>query len=428
MSQYQQFIFDSYAFDRDTGVLELHYAIDDAYEFTETYRFDFPFVDYDVAVLDRAIQLLFFIAGVSYYKTYIPAEIVVRSGQIDAATASFLSQTYQKGLGEFWYINHMDPRTTVVFPVNTDELPVLAPAQTPEGLLVGIGGGKDSLITVEALRSQQNDITTWSLNHRHLLEPLIARIGTDHAWVERTWDPQLATLKDKGAYNGHVPISAIFAAAGTIVSVLTGRRDNIVSNEQSANEPTLNYDGVSINHQYSKSQEFERLYQTQLLHSFSESYRYYSYLRSITEMRIAELFARTAYDTYKDVFSSCNRAYVHGSQKLFWCGECSKCAFVFLIFTPFLPREELERLWHDKNLLLTPELEPTYRRLLGIEGDKPLDCVGEVKESRAAMRKAFEVYPELSAKYAFELPDDYDFRAIATNEIPADISTDILEK
>jgi UDP-N-acetyl-alpha-D-muramoyl-L-alanyl-L-glutamate epimerase len=232
----------------------------------------------------------------------------------------------------------------------------------------------------------------------------------------------LAKLNQEGsAYNGHIPISAIFASVGTIVAILTGKCDVVMSNEYSANEPTLEYQGVAINHQYSKSQEFERDYQKLLSILFGDSIRYYSLLRPYSEVRIAELFSQSAFDKYKDVFSSCNRAFVHTSDRMSWCGECSKCAFTFLALSPFIERSQLEAIWGGKNLLLDPELQATYKQLLGIEGDKPLDCVGEVKESRAAMRMAQEKYPELKDLYSFELPEDYDFRAEMPSEIPDDI-------
>jgi hypothetical protein len=105
---------------------------------------------------------------------------------------------------------------------------------------------------------------------------------------------------------------------------------------------------------------------------------------------------------------------------MFWCGECPKCAFVFLALSPFIERQALEALWQGKNLLLDPGLEKTYRQLLGIEGDNPLDCVGEIKESRAAMRLAQAEYPELN-KYSFDLPEDYDYKAIGPHCMPSDL-------
>lgn len=418
---YQQFSFDDYIFDAQSKTLSLHYSIDDAFHFTETYQFGFDFVTYDETLLDRAMQLLFFIAGVSYYKTYIPATIVIRRGEVDQAFAEFLSETYQKGLGEFFYLNKLDPRTNITFPTTVDKLEPIVDKNTQKGLLVGIGGGKDSLVSVEILRTKYEDITTWSLNHRPQLTPLIERVGLPHAWVDRTWDKQLTELHEKGAYNGHVPISAIFAAMGAVVAVLTGKRDMIVSNEQSANEPTLHHQGLAINHQYSKSQAFEQIFQAQLARSCGDNIHYYSFLRPLSEVMISRLFAEQAFEKYKDVFSSCNRAFVHTSDHMSWCGVCAKCAFVFLVLTPFLPRQEVEAIWSGKNLLLDESLEPMYRKLLGIEGDKPFDCVGEVKEARAAMRLAFEQYPELAEKYQFEIPADYDYQNLGTHHMPQDL-------
>jgi hypothetical protein len=286
---------------------------------------------------------------------------------------------------------------------------------------VGIGGGKDSLVSVELLRKGNVDFTTWSLDHRSQLTPLVERIGGSHLWAEREWDPQLLTLKDDpAAYNGHIPISAIFACTGTIMAILAGKRDATVSNENSANEPSLHYEGIAINHQYSKSLEFEKDYQDLLKHCYGDTLRYYSFLRPLGELRIAELFAATGFNKYKDVFSSCNSAFAYGQQTISWDGTCPKCVFVFLALTPFVERAALEELMGSKNLLLNPELERTMRQLLGIEGDKPLECVGEVKESRTAMRMAQQQYPELD-KYHFDLPTDYNFRSCSENSMPTEM-------
>ncbi len=420
MTRYQKFIFQNYNFNLASKTLSLNYGIDDALCFTETFVFNFDFTNnINDSLLDVACQTVFFMAGVSYYKTYLPPEIVINQGEMDEQSADFFSKTYQKGLGEFFYVNKLDPRTSIRFPVNAPII-IVPPADTSlAGKLVAVGGGKDSLTTVELLGGN-DDIMTWSVNHRSQLSPQIERNGGPHAWIERHWDPQLSEFNSKDAYNGHVPISALFGALGTVVAVLTGKQDIVVSNESSASEPTLVYDGIPVNHQYSKSLEFEKDFQAYLLHRFTGSVRYYSLLRQLSELRIAEIFASKAFGKYYDVFSSCNRAYRHGEETMWWCGVCPKCAFVFLIFTPFIPRTSLEDLWGGKNLLLDEKLEPIYKQLLGIEGDKPLECIGEIKESRAAMRIAQKQYSELQ-KYKFDLPADYDFRALAPHSIPEDV-------
>lgn len=421
-----QFVFENYQFDAATKTLELHYTVDQTYQFKEQYVFNFPFADYDAKALDRAVQNLFFMAGVSYYKTVLPAEIVVKAGQLDAPSAAFFSKTWQMGLGEFFYVNKRDPSTPVVFPFTADERTPLS-VSTNGGLMVGLGGGKDSLVSVELLRDQPN-ITTWSVGHARQLSPLIELIDLPHYSVERVWDPQLVSLNNQpGIMNGHVPISAILAGAGTVTAILSGNRDVVVSNEASADEPTLTYQGVAINHQYSKSSEFERDYQAQLMRDFGDSQRYYSLLRPLSELRISEIFAQLALGKYSGSFSSCNRAFTHKQTELSWCGNCPKCAFVFLALTPFVRREQLEAIFGGKNVLIDPNLIPVYEGLLGIAGDKPLECVGEVKESRAAMRLAQEHYPEL-ARYEFEIPQGYNFRDIQQDALPPEIHSLLMQK
>jgi hypothetical protein len=415
MNEYRKFIFKDYSFDLSSKTLSLRYDFDDALTFNETYSFNFDFVEHDSQQLDRALQNLFFMAGVSYYKMYLAKEVEIQKGQLDDLTARFFAKTYQLGLGEFFYVNNLDPQTPIVINPTTEAIEPLD-AKVSKGLLIGVGGGKDSLVSIELLRDQPR-VATWSLGHEDQLAPLVKQIGLPHFDVQRQWDQSLLEHNKRGALNGHVPISAIIACVGTIASILTGYSDQVVSNENSTNEATLEYQGVSINHQYSKSSMFENDYQEVLRHDFNDALHYYSFLRPLSELYIAELFANYGFEKYKNVFSSCNRAYVHTSHALFWCGECPKCAFVFLALTPFVDRYALESLWHGKNLLLDPGLEGLYRNLLGIEGEKPLECVGEIKESRAAMRLAQKIYPELM-KYIFELPDNYDYRQLAPHHMP----------
>jgi hypothetical protein len=417
MSQYQTFVFDSYNFNSTTGVAEFVYGYDETLRFTETFRFNFEFKEYDQEVLYRALDMLFFMAGISYYKLYLAPAIKISMGRIDAELAEFLNQTYRHGLGEFCYVNQLPLISTDIFISNSAPLPVLE-TTSRSGMLIGLGGGKDSLVSVELFRRAEN-ISTWSVGHKSQLSPLVERIGLAHNWVERSWDQSLIEHNSTGAYNGHVPISAILACAGVVTAVLSDKSDVVVSNEQSANEPTLEYLGNPINHQYSKSQAFEVSFQQLLNANFGNSLHYYSLLRPFSELKIAEMFA-PYFDDYHDVFSSCNKAFRHDQQAMFWDGSCAKCAFVFLALTPFVEQSKLEALFSGKNLLRDEALVPMYKQLLGIEGDKPLECVGEVKECRAAMRLAQAIYPELNS-YVFELPKGYDFRAWQSSNMPPEI-------
>lgn len=425
MRPYKSFIFSDYSFDAVAKKATLHYGLDDKIHFKEVFTFDFSYASYDEAALDRALQNLFFMAGVSYFKTFIPEDIAISSGSLDQQDAAFFSTVYQKGLGEFFYTNKLDVQTPIPFQPNTRST-TTAPQETntpqPSGQLIAIGGGKDSIVTAELLKDQPG-AATWSLDHQAQLEPLVERIGLEHFWVQRQIDPKLKELNTQGALNGHIPISAIFACVGTVVAILSGKSDVVVSNEQSANEPNLTVDGRPINHQYSKSQAFEESYQKLLQKHFGKSQRYYSFLRPLSELHIVELFVKKGFlAKYLGVFSSCNKAFTQASGKLFWCGACPKCAFAYLAMTPFVDASVLESIF-QKNVLNDPGLEHTYKELLGVQGNKPLECVGEIKEAQSALRLASKSNHNVGTLTSMQtpLPEGYDYKKIYPDSMPDEV-------
>ena len=419
MNQYTTFIFKDYVFDQESKRLDLFYSFDDTLNFKESFVFDFPFSNYDHQVLDQALFNLFIMAGVSYFKAYPVDRILILKKGLTRKEADFFETTYQRGLGEYFYVNGLDPNRPISFDGELEEKPALN--YSGDGLMIGLGGGKDSLVVVEALKESGNKIKTWSLGHQELLLPLVNQVGLEHCFVQRTIDPLLIELNSKGALNGHIPISAIFSFVGIIVAILNGYSDVVVGNEASASESNLEYRGVLINHQYSKSIQYEKDFGELLRINFGSRLKYYSFLRPLSELRIGEIFAKNYFDKYKDLFSSCNRSYIHGNNHLYWCGECSKCAFMFLILSPFIDEHKLVSLWKGKNLLKDQTLIATYKELLGISGHKPLDCVGEIREARFAMNLAFEKYPDLKNIYKFDLDPSYDYRNIGPDLMPENI-------
>ena len=426
MNSYSSFVFESYTYNSASNTARFNYSFDGTLHFTETYIITLPkLANYDSAMLDRAVQLLFFIAGVSYYKAFQVNDIIIKSGSVDTKLADFLSTTYQHGLREYFYHNNMPITTPVKFPTTaTAALPPLTLQLTP-AMLVAIGGGKDSIVSYEKAIQTDLPVYTWSLGHAEQLAPIVQIIGADtHVSVARILDTQLldGSLKAAGALNGHIPISAIFAAVSTVVCILLGVQDSVMSNEYSASEPTLYVGKEPVNHQFSKSLQFEQSYQAILQHLFGTSVRYYSLLRPLHEAYVTELFSKNYYQKYKEVFSSCNRAYVQKSHAMFWCGNCPKCAFTYLALVSFLPAEDILPLWNGHDVLRDPALRQTYEKLLGIDpGGKPFECVGEIKECRALMNIAKQKYPELSDIYVYESPTNFDHTTQMSHAIPIDI-------
>ena len=75
-------------------------------------------------------------------------------------------------------------------------------------------------------------------------------------------------------------------------------------------------------------------------------------------------------------------------------------------------------LFGGKNLFADPELKGTFEQLLGIDGHKPLECVGEIAETRTAiaMSKKLGSYPELSS-LKFDEPN-YDYMSWRDSFMP----------
>ncbi|KAF5030046.1 hypothetical protein DSECCO2_642240 [anaerobic digester metagenome] len=164
---------------------------------------------------------------------------------------------------------------------------------------------------------------------------------------------------------------------------MTGVSDIALSNESSANESTV--PGTDVNHQYSKSFEFEQDFRDYYEKYISEGFNYFSFLRPLTELQIAELFSKMT--AYHAVFRSCNA----GSKEDIWCGKCPKCLFANIILSPFLPPEKLKEIF-GSDLFDSRVLVTAFDELNGKIPVKPFECVGTVSEVNEAIQLAIQTF------------------------------------
>ncbi len=402
MQKYQTFTFVSFACFPEEGRIELDYALRDPedggnpIEFTETLTFP-PIASWDGSreeELNRALFQLHLIGGISYFKTCLPKRIEVGSGQLSNAQAAFWNEVYENGLGEFFYRNDVDFRDLIKFPAlaTEEQKPFIPSEEGPGGdrCLVPIGGGKDSLVTIKLLQKQRVPVTLLRIGSHPVITAQAVAAGLPLLEVKRALSAALFDLNAQGALNGHVPITAYLNALALVLAILRGDTAVVFSNERSANEGNVEYLGMEINHQWSKSLAFERAFQEQV-RAFSEV-EVFSLLRPLSELRITQLF--TQFPQYLPLATSCNENWkiLAKSKKLsggLWCGQCPKCAFVYAMFAAFLPRAETAKLF-GKDLFADEALLPLYKELLGLEGFKPFECVGTSDETKAAFLLARE--------------------------------------
>ncbi|QSX75094.1 endonuclease domain-containing protein [Lysobacter arenosi] len=382
-------------FDAQTGVAQLVYAFDDGPELIETVTVPgAPFVleGERAAAVERALRLLHLFTGVSYYKAAVPEQILIDSYDIDADTAALLELLYVNGLGEFAYRNGLNLHGRIKFPVGGASAPAAPALGLRHHALVAIGGGKDSLVSIEALRALGVEQTVTWIGGSQLIRACAERTGLPTFNIGRSLAPQLFDYNREGAWNGHIPVTAINSMIMLFAALLLGVDQVVFSNERSASYGSLIEGTGEVNHQWSKGWACESAIGDHVQRHIAADLHYYSLLRPLSELAVARQFTRT--DRYDAHFSSCNRNFhILGERPANrWCGVCPKCHFVFLALAPFMPKPRLMGIF-GRNLLDDPAQTAGYDALLEYQDHKPFECVGEGRESRAAMA-ALTVRPE----------------------------------
>ncbi|MEN8225023.1 MAG: hypothetical protein ABFS05_06635 [Bacteroidota bacterium] len=386
------FIFEefSYAVINNELRIEFVFSFGEKYFFKPSHIFQLP-ENYDENLLsDSLFRNIIFNLGmvemISYWKAACSPRVVVKAACLTSGQISFWKKLYLYGLGEFFHTNEIIPGPDLMEIVSEGE--EVFTKQSPgfisgESVLVPIGGGKDSVVTLELL-SAKRQCVPYIMNPRAASLQTVAQAGyapEDMITSGRTIDKKLLELNDNGYLNGHTPFSAMLAFTTVLVACINGVSEIALSNESSANEPTI--PGTKINHQYSKSMEFEEDF-TDYLHKYiTEDIRYYSFLRPLNELQIAKLFA--SFPNHHHSFRSCNV----GSKTDTWCGKCPKCLFTFIILSPFIEMDILSGIF-GKNLFEDESLKATLDQLTGVAKEKPFECIGTIDEVNAALQKKIE--------------------------------------
>ena len=435
--KYPEFIFDSFEIQAlPTGIfVEYLYKLGE-HEFRPTVTIPIESIS-NKEINNSFLRELFFNFGVinaiSYYKCTCAPKFTIRAGQLDENQKFFFRKLFYNGLGEFMYVNNInipfDSFMTIECEAqensqapddeNTDEAPnssdfnpseiVKKPADrfnighNFHGNLITVGGGKDSVVALEALQSMHAENLCFQYN-RDLYPENIAALGCiklagyrseDTIDFNLTFDKHLLELNKQGYLNGHIPFSSTLAFATLIGAYLNNRKYIVLSNEASANEG--NIFGTNINHQYSKSYEFEQDFQKYVAHYLTEEIFYFSILRCLNEFEIVQKFLK--FPSYLKIFRSCNV----GTKENKWCGHCAKCLYVYIMLYPFVDKETLHEIF-GHNMLDDESLQDIFNGLINPDLTKPFECVGTKDEIRysldlAVQEKEIEGLPKLLRAY-----------------------------
>ena len=333
-----------------------------------------------------ALQNLVFNLGIiellSYWKAACPPGIVIKAGNLDDEQIKFWKKLLIKGLGEFFYTNKIDFTEDGLVTIKLrshSSSGKLFDGSLQDRDLVLVGGGKDSAVTLESISQKGKEFNCLVLNPTEAAIKIAEAGGCKNPIIiKRTIDPKLLELNRQGYLNGHTPFSAYLAFLSTFAGVLYDYKNLVVSNEASSNEGNVSWMGQEINHQYSKTSEFEQSFRDYSRRYLSTFANYFSFLRPLGELQISKTFSKM--EKYHKLFRSCNR----GSKQGVWCGECPKCVSTYLLLYPFLG-SKLKKIF-GKNLLEDESLIPVVRGLLRENNEvKPFECVATVEEIKVAI-------------------------------------------
>lgn len=314
-----------------------------------------------------------------FFSFLTPDRLAVRAGPLAPAEQAQWERWYTLGLAEKCYRHRLDPGTRITPQPQRELPPVCAPAPARDGdTLLMNGGGKDTAVAAELLRAAGVRFRWLSVNDKPAQRGLREASGDAAGLVVTVgWEklPPVTAFR----YPGIPPVLLFFDLAAVMAARMAGAGAVAVGNERSADFGNLSYRGLEINHQYSKSEAFERELAA-LLTALGSGVTFYSPLRPLYELQIAEAFA--ALPAYHARFMSCNQGQVGGRRE--WCGRCAKCAFLALILGPFLSAEQTLAIF-GRDFLDDAALLPELLAIAGLEGHKPFECVGRPEEALAAV-------------------------------------------
>lgn len=385
--KYPVFTYQNYSWEvvNDELIIGFYFFISPDHTFRPSYKISIGNTHLPPrSLLDCIVFHMGMVECVSYWKTTCSPVLQIKGVRLNRNQVDWWKGLFYNGLGEFLHLNRICLEKEEFLEITADEKGIDLTSADNRGFqlrdetLIPVGGGKDSAVTLSLLKDNLTDCMPLTINEIPASTRTIdvAGLSGQTFQIKRILDPHLLEMNHQGFLNGHTPFSAMLAFASLLASVISGKKNVALSNESSANEPTI--PGTNINHQYSKSFEFESSFRDYVFQYIHPEINYYSFLRPLNELQISGLFARLT--KHHHTFRSCNA----GSKQDKWCCNCSKCLFTYIMLSPFLTSDQLVSIY-GADLFENKDLLPVMKQLAGFSEEKPFECVGTIDEVNAAL-------------------------------------------
>lgn len=382
---YPKFIYKAYkwSIEKDDFLVEFEFSLSEKIVFHPKLVFKNISKENILSLGKEVVDNLVFNLGLaeipSYWKATISPEIVIEAGKLDDYQVAWWTDLLEKGMVQFFYENKIDFVSKKIFSIEANRVNKDGEVVSMKnnGLLIPVGGGKDSAVTLELLKDF-NNVNCFVVNPTTAMLSVIKKSGIkDSIVVERNIDPHLFELNSKGFLNGHTPFSSVIAFLSVFSAVIYNYKDVVLSNERSSDEENTVYLGKKINHQYSKTFEFENKFR-EYNQKYLSNVNYFSFLRPLYEIQISKIFSKVG--KYFSSIRSCNV----GQSKNVWCCNCSKCLSTYILLYPFVGKKAMKKIFPE-DLFVKDHPYEILESLVLDNKVKPFECVGTRQELKLAL-------------------------------------------
>ncbi len=372
-------------------------------------------------ILERTLQSLLLMIGINYWCIFPTNNIKIKNFSLTKEQALFWESLYLNGLGEFFYDMQMDFHGLIKFPYDELFKPKLSSKiNLPNRALLLNGAGKDSILSAETLKELNIPFEFFAFDPTPAHKKISKLVGVNTIKVRRHRDPYMDFFTSTFAISNSYPSVSTFTFTALLLAELLGYNSIVFSNERSADFGNFNYLGLEVNHQWCKSSQAEKMINDYIVKYITPEIKTNSLLRKYSELSIVKKFVN--HKKYLPYVTSCNNYFwlppivQYLMPKAYWCRKCPKCVFLFACFSAFLSKKEVIKIFGG-NIYKDKTRLKLFKRILGIEGTKPLDCVGEPPEMILAMHLA-SINKEYKGEIAMNLfetyfKEDYNFEQIS---------------
>lgn len=383
--------------------IDIIYSADEFQFTTKVFYHDVSFSvltsKYSPAVINKIVAYIALFEGMklcSLFPKYYDITLIAES--LNKPVLELFTEIYKGVFAQHLYENDITDYdgAKIIYPGvslgNTQPIPISGDNST---ILTGCGGGKDSIVAMKML--QEADIPFASMQYSHSIygkadtqHNLIAgvleavtpvkshKISIDDDFIDYPF-LKLYFPDNSGITVPETPVS-IFEALPIMLN--EGYTYLSLAHEKSANTGNLFWEklGKEVNHQWGKGYEAEQYLNKFIQENLISNFTYFSILQPIYDFRIFKNLSK--YPEVLPKIHSCN------IQKP-WCKKCPKCAYVWLGLMAVFNSKSVDAVFQS-NLFDDADLLPIFREMIGLSVHTPFECIGEIDESRLAMKKCLE--------------------------------------